>query len=257
MKKFFLLFVLCCFAGVASAQYVETVHLKNGGVIHGIIIEQIPNQNLKIQTSNGNIFVYSFDEIEKITKKAPEGYGMTNESYRPNYNQTFQEPQVPNYNRPFRQFQIPKYQGSVDLGYSFGVGGLPFDRIELSTFHGCSVGSYFYVGFGLGAHFYYDVSEYLIDDCAFSLPIFADFRGNLMNGNIKPFLDLRIGYSFCDFDGLYLSPSVGISIGKLDISLGYTLQKTNILWVYCSSPYDWWEESSNLGAVTLKMGVRF
>ena len=34
----------------------------------GIITEIIPNENIKIQTTDGNIFVFKNDEIEKITK---------------------------------------------------------------------------------------------------------------------------------------------------------------------------------------------
>ncbi len=227
MKKLFLLFVLCCFAGVASAQYVETVHLKNGSIIHGIIIEQTPNQNLKIQTSDGNVFVYSFDEIEKITKDAK----TSSIFYRLNANRNFQQPRT------------PRYQGSVDFGYSIGVGVWESDRIELSTSHGCLINPYFYVGAGLGVHYHFDAS-------AVAIPIFADLRGNLMKGYIKPFLNFRIGYSVCDVEGLYLSPSFGVSVNRLDFSLGYTFQKVN-LYVYD------WEESANLGAVTFKIGVRF
>jgi hypothetical protein len=38
-------------------------------IIRGTIIEQIPNEKIKIQTSEGNVFVYKYDEIEKITKE--------------------------------------------------------------------------------------------------------------------------------------------------------------------------------------------
>ena len=227
MKKLFLLFVFCCFAGAASAQYVEAVHLKNGSIIRGVIIEQTPNQNLKIQTGDGNVFVYSFDEIEKITKET--------EPSRPFYR--------PNANRSFQQSRTSRYQGSVDFGYSIGVGTWGSDRIELSTSHGCLVNPYFYVGAGLGVHYHYDAS-------AVSIPIFADFRGNFVKGNISPFLNFRIGYSFCDCEGLYFSPSVGVSINRVDISLGYSHQRATVWDGY-------WEESLSVGAVTFKLGVRF
>jgi hypothetical protein len=48
---------------------MDIVYLKNGSVIKGEIIEQVPNQSIKIQTSDGNIFVYNFSDIEKITKE--------------------------------------------------------------------------------------------------------------------------------------------------------------------------------------------
>ena len=44
------------------------VYLKNGSIIHGVIIEQIPNVHIKIQ-SGSNLFVYKIDVIEKITKE--------------------------------------------------------------------------------------------------------------------------------------------------------------------------------------------
>ncbi len=47
----------------------STVYLKNGSVIRGNIIELKPNISIKIQTSNGSIFVISFDEIEKFTQE--------------------------------------------------------------------------------------------------------------------------------------------------------------------------------------------
>lgn len=60
--------VFCC-ATFAQQGLVDVVYLKNGGMIKGIIIEQIPNESIKIQTKDGNIFVYKNDEIEKIAKE--------------------------------------------------------------------------------------------------------------------------------------------------------------------------------------------
>jgi sRNA-binding regulator protein Hfq len=53
----------------SQSNYQDVVYLKNGSVIRGVIIEQIPNQSIKLETSNGNIFVYKYEEIEKITKE--------------------------------------------------------------------------------------------------------------------------------------------------------------------------------------------
>lgn len=50
-------------------EFVEVVYLKNGGIVRGVIIEQIPNVQLKIQTMDQNVFVFKMDEIEKITKE--------------------------------------------------------------------------------------------------------------------------------------------------------------------------------------------
>jgi hypothetical protein len=46
----------------------DVVYLKNGTVIHGIIIEKVPDKSLKIQTADRNVLVFRMDEIEKIGK---------------------------------------------------------------------------------------------------------------------------------------------------------------------------------------------
>ena len=53
---------------VWGQTYEDVVILKNGSEIHGIIIEQKPNDYIKIQ-SGKNTFVYRFDEIEIMKKQ--------------------------------------------------------------------------------------------------------------------------------------------------------------------------------------------
>src|SRR6185436_807878 len=71
-KFFFVLFCLTVFAisfsTKAQSNFEDVVYLKNGSIIHGMIIEQIPNESIKIK-SGENIFVYKMDEILKITKE--------------------------------------------------------------------------------------------------------------------------------------------------------------------------------------------
>jgi hypothetical protein len=52
-----------------TPQYVDVVYLKNGSIIRGMLIEQIPDVSVKIQTKDGSIFVYKMEEVEKITKE--------------------------------------------------------------------------------------------------------------------------------------------------------------------------------------------
>ena len=73
MSRFVLLTCLTLMTSPALAQQIQqmedVVHLKNGGLIRGTIIEQIPGESLKIQTRAGNVFVYTMDEIAKISKE--------------------------------------------------------------------------------------------------------------------------------------------------------------------------------------------
>ena len=67
MKNIIILLLLC--SALFSKEYIDVVHLKNGSIIKGIIIEQIPNKTIKIETSGGSIFVYQMDEVIKIVKE--------------------------------------------------------------------------------------------------------------------------------------------------------------------------------------------
>jgi hypothetical protein len=56
-------------SGNDSNAVVDVVYLKNGSIIRGTIIEQVPGVSLKIETSDGSVFFYKMEEIEKITKE--------------------------------------------------------------------------------------------------------------------------------------------------------------------------------------------
>lgn len=58
-----------CFSQEAALQ--DVVYLKNGSIIRGIIIEQIPGQSLKIRIADGSVFVYQMSDVERITKEKP------------------------------------------------------------------------------------------------------------------------------------------------------------------------------------------
>jgi hypothetical protein len=58
-------FSICNYA----QQYEDVVYLKNGSIIHGIIVEQIPGESIKIKTNDGNTFVFKMDEVQKMIKE--------------------------------------------------------------------------------------------------------------------------------------------------------------------------------------------
>ncbi len=82
MKKLFLIFLVVAIPFFVFAQrgiYRDIVELKSGNVIKGIIIEEIPNQQIKIQTEDGSLFVFQIDEISKLKKEI-----ITKEQSNPN-----------------------------------------------------------------------------------------------------------------------------------------------------------------------------
>jgi len=52
-----------------SGEWQDVVYLQNGSVIRGMVIEQVPNVSLKIQTADGSVFVYEMKDVLKITKE--------------------------------------------------------------------------------------------------------------------------------------------------------------------------------------------
>ncbi len=72
--------VACLTALVATsplfAQEMEdVVFLKDGSIVRGTVIERIPGESLKIQTQAGTVFVYTMDEITRMTKEPVMGLG--------------------------------------------------------------------------------------------------------------------------------------------------------------------------------------
>lgn len=65
------LLVLFCLVPRLSAQepMQDVVYLKDGSVIRGQIIEQIPNVSITIQIRDGSIFVCKMEDITRITKE--------------------------------------------------------------------------------------------------------------------------------------------------------------------------------------------
>lgn len=69
------------YGSVSGQQRMEDViHKKDGSVLRGVIVEQIPNESIKIKTRDGNVFFLKMEEIEQmekvpiqtmVTKKSP------------------------------------------------------------------------------------------------------------------------------------------------------------------------------------------
>lgn len=229
-----ILFVFTTTLVFAQSNYQDVVYLKNGSIIRGIIIEQVPNKSIKIETLDRNIFVYQIDEIEKFTKEPYQG-----KSGSSLYNTGLQS----------------GYIGIVQLGYQIGVGDYGMDRLKLNIINGYQLNPYFSLGIGTGLRYYFDAEAVLI-------PFFADFRANFINKKVSPYLSLGMGYSFdatYNFKGIgfLLNPAVGVSFkvsGKsaVNIGLGYEMQKIKFY-----EPWSGYTYVENSGALCIIGGVLF
>ena len=141
------------------------------------------------------------------------------------------------------------YRGFADFSYTLGVGdwGKNHDRIGIMTSHGYQIAPQFFAGVGVGFNYYYDGNDELC-----SLPIFAHFRSDILNNEITPYVDLRVGYSLIDVKGFYINPSVGCrfelndNIG-LNVGIGYTMQKAQFFF----------GNKENCGGIDFRFGIDF
>lgn len=224
----------------AQSDYQDVVYLKNGSVIRGIIIEQVPNVSIKIQTADRNIFVYNISEVEKITKELlptkPKFVGMKTDCYR----------------------------GSIEAGYAIGMTkDYGVDRLVINTSHGYQLDHHSYFGVGIGLHHYFHSKGYYLDSHSNVFPIFADFKGTFLQSRVSPFINIRIGYSFSEGkhnEGFYFSPSAGINLSFSDIALnlyvGYEMQKFDTR--YYDAYYDKYRKNKeNFGAISFRFGIEF
>lgn len=232
MKKLVLLLtLLLCISTYASAQnYTEVVYLKNGSVIKGVIVEQIPNVSLKIKTSDGSLIICNMDDVSKITKE---------ERYKKDYRQN-------------PRSTLKGYKGFVDFGFIGDINDNDANKVEISTSHGYQFNNYFYVGGGLAASIYTDLD-------LVTVPFFVDFRANFINKKITPFADIKTGYSVGDIEGLYVTTSVGVRFSlkskkAINLKLEYNYQQYDY---YDGGYYYYDDDVLDYAGLGVKVGFEF
>ena len=218
MKRSILLVigVLFCTMTAMAQSYCDVVYLHNGSVIRGQVVEHTIGGKLRVQTADGSLFVYESDEVRLIEKE------LVKNSRRPQYN-----------------YELNKsvYRGYVELSGTMPTGKYWEPHIDFATGHGAYIHPYIYAGGGIGFSVFPDEEFALI-------PIYGEVRGILpTNVGVKPYIGMRLGVS-TDFGsvGLYVSPAIGFSVRRFDLSLAYTGQ-----FLY----------SENIGGgLTLRLGIR-
>jgi hypothetical protein len=246
MKKILLLLFcisLYCTAS-AQSQYEDVIYLKNGSIIHGIIVEQVPNTSVKIK-SGVNVLVYKMDEIAKITKEETKEQGAA-----------------------ASVFKSKGYSGMVELGYTDfppRAGNPNMPMFSINVINGYMFNPYFFIGIGVGM----DASAQNV----FNMPLFEDVRVNFLKGKVTPYFDFRLGYN-AEFvtsynqlnisHGFLCNPSIGgrvVVTDKVALSfgIGFKLIATkngdnnyyNYYYYNYQNPFD------KLNGVTFMLGAQF
>lgn len=139
-----------------TAKAEDVVYLKDGSVVHGMIIEEVPGKSVKVQTSDGNIFVYKTAQIEKITHSATEETQTTTTTYK--YVNDWKETPGAKFSKGALFFgeneSFPGIIGDINKDWEYITGSTDYDNFPMAF------------GFQLGGGWYTNnialkVTEYL------------------------------------------------------------------------------------------------
>ena len=235
------LFIVISTFAIAQNNYQDVVYLKNGSIIRGVVIEQVPNESIKIETSDKSIFVYQMDEIQKITKEEKPVAKNERINASPSAGEGLK----------------PGYRGIMEMGYQFGTGDYGMDRLKFNIINGGQFSPYFYLGGGVGLRYYFDAEAALV-------PVFVHARTNILDKKVSPYFAFSLGYTFdatYDFEGvgLLLSPSTGVTFNvseKVNLNVGVTYEMQSMEF-YTDYYYDYDLFRKNSGAFSVDFGLSF
>jgi hypothetical protein len=66
-----------------TANTEDVVYLKDGSIVRGTVVEQVPGQSLLIRTKDGSQFRYSMDLVSRITREPMQGVGPGQQQFQP------------------------------------------------------------------------------------------------------------------------------------------------------------------------------
>lgn len=151
-------------SSIAFSQNTKTFTLKNGSVITGVVIEEVPGQSYKVRTADGSIIVFKAEEVEKIVLnevgKAKEKNLVKAKSGLYYYNTS-----------------------GLSLG-AFATEEQTTYVVGISTVHGINLNNRLFFGAGF---------EMQITGFGTVVPIFFDTRVNFLKTENTPYLNLDIG----------------------------------------------------------------
>lgn len=223
--------LLCSNYFVYAQSFQDVIHLKNGTMIKGLIIEQIPNESIKLQTKDGSVFAFQIDSVEKMTKEVTTNSSSTEE-------------------REDAWKTTPRYRGFVGGGYTYtGILKRYYDNLDyvsLWTSHGIQINPYIYAGGGIGG---------VVTGTGGRIAIFTHVRSDLhkvTNGRVAPYFDVKLGWvvwhtneTYHDViynDGIYNQNEIGVHFNfghskrGMSVGIAYNLQNDMVRYLINYDP---------------------
>lgn len=184
-KLLLLTFFVSMFLSIRAQSLLDVVYLKNGSIIRGVILEQVPNKSLKIQTQDKNVFVFTFDEIDRIQKEESE---RGKKPRREDKREERRDPVDPTVNNGLEQGIFVEPSVIVAPVIDGDNDHKRFILTHAQVTANCQINPY--IGLGIGA----GIRSYSFEDTY--IPLYGQFRVNFKNKPVSPFLETSLGYGF-------------------------------------------------------------
>ncbi len=159
----------------------NVIYLNNGSIIKGYITELTSDNRIKIETSDGSVFVFQMSDVKNITSENIRTDKTTNnsEKNKDNSNVVLTE----------NGYKKSGYLGLIEVGLALGAGG-PFSEGMIGGgidfINGYQLNEKLSLGLGVGVLFY-NVDYY-------EIPIFIDMRYTITKKKFAPAVFLDMGY---------------------------------------------------------------
>ncbi len=225
--------------------YLDVVYLTNGSIIKGVIIEQIPNKQYTVSTSDGGRIIIKIEDIEKIAKEFPVETAKAKNANSLNT--------LDNLNR--------KWETLLEIGGGPQSGKYGLNIVKLNAFECYRLNDKFSVGAGLGLHYMPEIETTV-------LPLLTDFRYRFFPSKpISPYASLNAGFgwlasqSFKDA-GFTFAPAIGVDINKINgmrlhAGIGYNTQQMRFIALDPNPPFGFTPIIRFSEALNFNFGISF
>jgi hypothetical protein len=252
VKILMLFFLMITNYLISQNNYEEVVYLKNGSVIRGIIIEQVPNQSVKIQTKDRNIFFFKFDDIEKITKEINSVSSSSQSD-----------------NLPIKTEQKKRnFINYTEINFASGIGEIePFEYNYITKNNDYSYGIKTSCGYQVSNHFYLGASIGIDRHKVIkTIPLGIELRYRVVNEKISPMFNANFGYALKAGylkGGVVINTQVGIrtriskNLAYL-FNIGYKWQVQEVIFYMYNTTYTFeMKDKGLLQYITFSTGFEF
>ena len=207
MKKLILILIanLCfCFA-FAQQPFKEVLYLKDGRILDGEILEDIPTRNIKFKLPDMTVLTLSRSEVDSIRKFEAKEKNSRLPYKEPNSNVAY-------------YFQVES-----GVGLTTGVNGSSRFILNLKEFF--QLNSFMGIGMGAGRRYYFREDAYVF-------PVFVHYRIEIPSKMVKPFFNFGFGYAVSERNEYFFTvindPIIITNFGfsyplskKIDFCLGF------------------------------------